>query len=757
MSGILRWVVASDTRGGRNSPPLILILRGKKRRKALVTFFPPLLAALFFTAATPFPAPDAVFALTLGMSPSNAAASVQPKPSSVQEERSPVQQGRPELRLLIFSDQESVPRDWLGLPNLLQQYGRVVSRFVPQTQDTCDAVWPEDRIRALANELFPAKPPIQAGEEPNHGAQHDAKLKERTYLLAHGGLGCLALDVAALNPPGLSGVVLLNTDPRARFRSEAWKAREGDRAASRQEALSPSRPVTPEALWREELADIDMPVLALYRGDLIPDAPGPAKYAEVTGLLGLEAYRVQRIDGDASQPLEQSMGSKIVRFLQEAASGASLARPERKMLPSGLSFLDVTVGKGSTPRPGQTLDARMRIRLASGKDVSIPDGISVHQLFPLDGTLTKGLGEALLSMHVGGRRKIWIPKSLMTREAPPMERRPPDDRLDGGEDAIIDIVLEGASDDPPPPPRPKWHPSRERMVGDGIRIVEIKEGEGYAAERQSVVTFAADMWGTGDHLARFWPENAPEKGILQDIAEQAKSWLPGITGMKPGGERLIVATSRANFGETGHPGVGPDEDVVFYVRLMHAKPMPRIPVFPELEKLEFKAVDEGVRVAILKQGEGDAPGNDGEAEVHYAAWGRSGRTAILALNTYIQDVPKTLPLGIELRRGWAALIRELRPGGKGIALIKNPGEDFQNVIAPEDELVLQIELLDVISAQEALERRAAQKGRPIRLSEAAARELRIAVEQKSGDPADATPNDQERERALKGKDEEIRP
>jgi peptidylprolyl isomerase len=81
--------------------------------------------------------------------------------------------------------------------------------------------------------------------------------------------------------------------------------------------------------------------------------------------------------------------------------------------PSGLQYEDIEVGTGAQPQPGQTVVVHYTGTLQNGTkfDSSRDRGQPVP--FPIGvGQVIKGWDEGLLTMKVGGRRKLIIPPEL---------------------------------------------------------------------------------------------------------------------------------------------------------------------------------------------------------------------------------------------------------------------------------------------------------------------------------------------------------
>ena len=94
-------------------------------------------------------------------------------------------------------------------------------------------------------------------------------------------------------------------------------------------------------------------------------------------------------------------------FEQPAAEGKEITTA------SGLQYIDLTVGAGTTAQAGQTVTVHYTGWLQNGKkfDSSIDRGQPFS--FPLGaGRVIKGWDEGVQGMKVGGTRKLIIPSNL---------------------------------------------------------------------------------------------------------------------------------------------------------------------------------------------------------------------------------------------------------------------------------------------------------------------------------------------------------
>ena len=155
-----------------------------------------------------------------------------------------------------------------------------------------------------------------------------------------------------------------------------------------------------------------LPVLGCGRQSADTEQPPPVAEAEPTEAPTAEPAGPEAADKPA-QGAEQPPA--------EAAQGApeeSAETGEEQVTPSGLKYVDLVVGTGATPEPGKKVSVHYTGRLEDGTkfDSSLDRGQPYQFAIGL-GEVIKGWDEGVMTMKVGGKRKLIIPPELAYGEA----------------------------------------------------------------------------------------------------------------------------------------------------------------------------------------------------------------------------------------------------------------------------------------------------------------------------------------------------
>jgi len=94
-----------------------------------------------------------------------------------------------------------------------------------------------------------------------------------------------------------------------------------------------------------------------------------------------------------------------------AASAAPAAEEKSITTASGLQYIDTVVGKGASPKKGQTAVVNYSITLG-GRQIEKSSAGQTMQFTIGREQVLKGLEEGVITMKVGGHRKLMVPPNL---------------------------------------------------------------------------------------------------------------------------------------------------------------------------------------------------------------------------------------------------------------------------------------------------------------------------------------------------------
>ena len=103
---------------------------------------------------------------------------------------------------------------------------------------------------------------------------------------------------------------------------------------------------------------------------------------------------------------------RLGRWRAVASQNTRMPPPE-VTTPSGLKYVDLVIGTGESPKPGQTVTVHYTGTLENGTkfDSSVDRGQPFT--FPIGlGRVIKGWDEGVMTMKIGGKRKLIIPPDL---------------------------------------------------------------------------------------------------------------------------------------------------------------------------------------------------------------------------------------------------------------------------------------------------------------------------------------------------------
>jgi|SRR5438128_9721711 len=119
----------------------------------------------------------------------------------------------------------------------------------------------------------------------------------------------------------------------------------------------------------------------------------------------------QRMPGSLSARQPLLIVTVIVGAMMMAACGSKVG--QEVTTPTGLKYVDEVVGTGEKPRLGKTVVVEYTGTLTDGtKFDSSKDHGQPYEFRLGTGTVIQGWDEGILSMKVGGKRKLIVPPNL---------------------------------------------------------------------------------------------------------------------------------------------------------------------------------------------------------------------------------------------------------------------------------------------------------------------------------------------------------
>jgi FKBP-type peptidyl-prolyl cis-trans isomerase len=117
--------------------------------------------------------------------------------------------------------------------------------------------------------------------------------------------------------------------------------------------------------------------------------------------------------------------------------------------------------------------------------------------------------------------------------------------------------------------------SAEKTMPDGLKITDLKVGDGAIAEGGMVATLHYTGWLTDG--TKFDSSLDSGRPLSFTIGEQPRhiieGWDEGVRGMRVGGKRRLVIPPALGYGATGTPGgpIPPNATLVFELELLNVK------------------------------------------------------------------------------------------------------------------------------------------------------------------------------------------
>jgi len=239
----------------------------------------------------------------------------------------------------------------------------------------------------------------------------------------------------------------------------------------------------------------------------------------------------------------------------EVNTKAPVWNPTPVTLPSGLAYNDYQVGYGPAPEIGDYVSIHYTAFLYDD-GTKIDDTLITGEAASFyigEGRVIKGWDEGVISMKLGGKRRLIVPPDLAYGSAGKPPIVPPN--------ATIVFYVELADFRP------------MSTTSAGVRYEDLVVGTGALAEQGN----NARVHYTGRLVDGTMFDSSAERGPFQfqiGAGQVISGWDYGLEGMRVGGKRKLVLSPDFGYGAEGSPPtIPPDAWLIFEIELIHTEPM----------------------------------------------------------------------------------------------------------------------------------------------------------------------------------------
>lgn len=243
----------------------------------------------------------------------------------------------------------------------------------------------------------------------------------------------------------------------------------------------------------------------------------------------------------------------------------------------------------------------------------------------------------------------------------------------------------------------------------GLLYYDLVAGDGTTPKDGSIATINYAIWlmdeATGKPIALDDTFTAGQPFTFILGSQQVfPGWEEGVLSMKQGGSRQLVIPADLAFGEQGVPGAGipANATIAMEIELLDVQAPPT----PEaLSDSDYETTDSGLKIAVLTEGTGEEAAELGDTvTVDFTIWVADGERFFTGSGTSGQ--PFTFPIGSgAVFPGWDEGVTGMVAGESRQLLIPADialGEQgFGEIVPPNSDLLMQVELLDVVKPQKA--------------------------------------------------------
>lgn len=382
----------------------------------------------------------------------------------------------------------------------------------------------------------------------------------------------------------------------------------------------------------------------------------------------------------AETPTEASLAKLKADSLQVAVDSlkALVANPpkgkKKKALPDTAAIAQMQVAADSVKLVADSLAALDSIAAEEARIRAMgPQPFAdSHDGAPLEftigmGQVIEGWEKGLMGMKVGEIRKLTVPARMAYGENS-MDGIPPNS------DLYFEVELVHAE----PPMKPDNYPAdmetaslKWKEIAKGLRIKDDKVGTGKPAMPGATLKTHYTGWLLSGRKFGSSKDLGKPLSVVMGNGKMIKGWEQGLEGMREGGVRWLRVAPAMGYGATAYSMMPANSTLIFRVELLSSEIdediAEKMDFFPDTTALTFENGSEGLRYAVIKEGDGEPAKVGSNVRVHYTGW---------LLNGYKFDSSRdrnqefSFPLGGgRVIRGWDLGVAGMRPGEKRILVI----------------------------------------------------------------------------------------
>ena len=354
---------------------------------------------------------------------------------------------------------------------------------------------------------------------------------------------------------------------------------------------------------------------------------------------------------------------------------------------SGLQYVEIVAGDGPAPQKGDIIVMHFVGSLTDGTEFgnSYEQGEPATAIFGQE-QLLPGWEEGVGLRKEGGQAQLILPPELAFGEEG-YGMIPP------GAQVILDIELISVE----APPTPTSVSTDDLVTTDsGLLYADLSVGDGQEAEDNDTVSTHYTMWVKGDSDDMYISSSAnrePVTFVLGRGDMVFPGWEEGVSGMKPGGKRLLVIPPELALGEQGGGTIPPNATLIMEIELTEI----REPIqMTEVDEDDYIVTESGLKYYDIEAGDGATPTAGQTVVVHYTGWLEDGTQFDSSVD---RGQPFTFQLGAGMViPGWDEGVATMKVGGKRQLVIPAElgyGDAGAGIIPPGATLIFDVELVDI--------------------------------------------------------------